>query len=158
MKDFTRARQLWQQGNIHKAIHLYQKVASQKDATEQQRNMAIYMIAYLFILEAKQLKNEMAVLGVDLTHPHHDYYYKAALCLRRITAINFNAVVLDLPEINTLDMEIMEEAYQQRSYTNRCVNDFLPKAWSFDYKVYLQMLFTNMAHLFSTKTHKIAKI
>lgn len=152
MKYFTKARQYWQEGELVKAIHEYQRVVRQSMPTEQQHDIAVYMIAYLTILLAKQTHTEMGVLGVDLSQPYQDYYYKAELCMTKIYNANFNPEELGLPVINQHDKKEMAEAYQQRSYINRCIREFLPQAWKLNHKTYLQSFFARlrvMSHFFT---------
>ena|GEM_PF-4616580 len=157
MGNFQRARLLWQQGDVHGAIKLYRRIVNQlEDTAELKRDIATYMITYLYILEAKKMHSEMAILGVDLNSAYHDYYYKAALCYRQVKTLGFDPAILDLPEIQASDYEAMQDAYQQCSYINRCAAEFFPQAWNFDCLNYFRRSIQSLLHTFGSRGTRLA--
>jgi hypothetical protein len=107
MNVVTKASQEWCMGNIDKAIALYKKSANQKNASQLQQDFSFYMLAYLYILKSKQIKNEMAVLSVDLERRYCDCYYMANLCYQQISEIDFDAEQHQLPIISAADLNTM---------------------------------------------------
>lgn len=156
MKDFIKAQERWQHGDVPGAIRCYQRAAQQAVVSDEERSAAVYMLAYLNLVLAKQAKTEMAVLGIDLGRRHQDRYYQAALCYHQVCEDDFDPTVMGLPVISSYDKKQMREAYDERSYVNRCELDFIPYGWSVDYREYLHDVWVSMTRMLGHKVDQVS--
>lgn len=158
MTYFTKACQSWHQGNIDTAIQLFKKYANDAKATAEQRDMGIYMVAYLYLIKAKQIRDEMAVLGVDLSAPYHDYYYMASLCYQQIQNQAFNPADCNLPEIAAHDVELMLETSEQFNQIKQQAAQYYPTASGRELMCFMRELIRYTVRLFSSKLTETVKI